>query len=183
MKRRSWFALILLGGAAVSLIAARSALALPVGNPSVPQPSKPVDLQRYLGLWYEIARYDNGFERGCDGVTAEYRARPDGGIDVINRCRKGGLSGPERSARGRASVVTGSDGAKLKVSFFWPFFGDYWVLDRDQDYAWAIVGEPSGRYLWLLSRDAHPSAQTRALIEDRARAMGYDLSLLRPTIQ
>jgi len=79
--------------------------------------------------------------------------------------------------------VAGSGNAKLKVSFFGPFYvGDYWVLDHADDYSWSIVGEPSGRYLWLLSRSAEPSPQTRRLIEDRARALGYDTSLIRPTL-
>ncbi|MFP3693887.1 lipocalin family protein, partial [Burkholderia sp. SIMBA_048] len=76
-----------------------------------------------------------------------------------NSCREGGPNGPVRSSEGRARIVAGSGDAKLKVSFFGPFFfGDYWVLDHADDYAWSIVGEPSGRFLWILTRSAKPSA-------------------------
>ena len=152
----------------------------PVGNADVPQPARPVDLTRYAGLWYEIARYDNGFERGCEGVTAEYALQPDGLLSVVNTCREGHPEGERRVARGRARIVEGSGTAKLKVSFFGPFFlGDYWVLDRADDYSWAVVGEPSGRYLWLLSRTPEPSRAVRDHIEGRAAELGYDLDLLR----
>lgn len=171
---------------AVAAVMALSACATlqrgPVGNPAVPQPSKPVELSRYLGLWYEIGRYENGFERGCEAVTAEYSLRDDGLVGVLNSCRQGAVDGPVKASEGRARIVSNSDGAKLKVSFFGPFFlGDYWVLDRADDYAWSIVGEPSGRYLWLLSRQARPSDETRATIMNRTAALGYDLSLLRET--
>lgn len=167
-----------------TLVLAAAALALagcggPVGNASVPQPAKPVELQRYLGKWYELARYDNRFERGCEGVTAEYSPRPDGMIRVLNTCRQGAPDGEARSAEGRAKVVGGSGGAKLKVAFFGPFFADYWVLDRADDYSWAIVGEPSGRYLWLLSRDPSPDAATLDAHLKRIAALGYDTRLLK----
>ncbi|HRD46359.1 MAG TPA: lipocalin family protein [Caulobacter sp.] len=151
----------------------------PVGNSAVPQPAKPVELQRYLGKWYELARYDNRFERGCEGVTAEYSLRPDGMVRVLNTCREGAPEGEARSAEGRAKVVEGSNGAKLKVAFFGPFFADYWVLDRADDYGWAIVGEPSGRYLWLLSRDPAPDAATMDSHRKRIAALGYDIRLLK----
>jgi apolipoprotein D and lipocalin family protein len=172
--------LILISLVALSLGACATFERGPVGNPAVPQPAKPVDLSRYVGLWYEIARYDNGFERGCEGVTAEYGLLPDGLVSVVNTCRDRAPDGPERVARGQARVVEGSGAAKLKVSFFGPLFiGDYWVLDRADDYSWAIVGEPSGRYLWVLSRDPAPAPAVRAGIEGRVSLLGYDLDLLR----
>ena len=173
----------LLFGGSVAFALARGGR-MPVGNPTVPQPSKPVSLNDYLGLWYEIGRYENAFERGLEGVTAEYRARPDGAIQIINSGRRGGVSGRVSTAIGRARVVAGSHNAKLKVSFFGPFFlGDYWVLDHADDYAWSIVGEPSGRYLWLLCRAPDPSAETRAAVLARAHELGYDTDLIRPTLQ
>ena len=176
--------LLLAAVAALSLGACATFQTGPVGNANVPQPAQAVDLQRYVGLWYEIGRYDHGFERGCQGVTAEYRLRQDGEIDVINTCREGAPDGEARVAEGRARVVEGSGNAKLKVSFFGPFYvGDYWVLDRAEDYSWSIVGEPSGRNLWLLSRSPQPSAQVRETMMNRARELGYDLSILRPTKQ
>ncbi|MFN4295408.1 MAG: lipocalin family protein [Brevundimonas sp.] len=156
----------------------------PVGNPSVPEPARAVDLNRYAGLWYEIGRYENGFQRGCEGTTATYTVRDDGLVGVLNACRQGSLEGELRTIEGRAKVVEGSGSAKLKVSFFGPFyFGNYWVLDRAEDYSWSIVGEGSGRYLWLLSREPRPDEATRDEIMSRAHALGYDLSLLRSTRQ
>lgn len=152
------------------------------GNPAVPEPAKPVDLQRYLGLWYEYARYENGFERGCEGVTAEYALRDDGLVSVRNTCHEGAPDAAPRTSTGRARVVPDSQGAKLEVSFFGPFFfGNYWILDHDDDYTWSIVGEPSGRYLWLLTREARPSAALGTSLMARARALGYDIDQLRHT--
>ncbi len=153
----------------------------PVGNANVPQPRLPVDLQKYLGRWYELARYEASFQKGCEGVTADYALRPDGAVKVVNSCRQDSPSGPLRSAEAKATVVENSGGAKLRVTFFWPFTGDYWVLDRAQDYSWSIVGEPSGRYLWVLSRDPRPpEAQYQALVA-RVAELGYDTRLLRRT--
>lgn len=154
----------------------------PSGNPNPPQPAKAVELDRYLGKWYEVARYDMRFEKGCEGVTAEYSKRPDGLIRVLNTCRKGAVDGPVKVAEGKAKVVDPATNAKLKVSFFGPFFGDYWVLDHADDYSWSIVGEGSGRYLWLLSRTI-PTDADRAALTARAKALGYDTAMLRPTKQ
>ena len=101
-----------LGLAACSTLVSRH----PVGNSSVPQPVKPVDLQKYLGRWYEIARYEQGFQKGCEGVTADYVLRTDGTINVLNRCRKPG--GKLSEAQGRAKIVDRTTNAKLKISFF-----------------------------------------------------------------
>ncbi|WP_296106983.1 lipocalin family protein [uncultured Agrobacterium sp.] len=153
----------------------------PVGNASVPQPSKTVQLNRYLGDWFELARYENAFETDCEGVTARYSLRDDGMIKVINTCRKGSPEGSKKEIEGRAKIVPDSGNAKLKVSFFGPFYGDYWVLDHANDYSWSIVGEPSGRYLWILTRTPKPSEQTRKMLVNKAKALGYDVGLLRWT--
>lgn len=153
----------------------------PVGNQSVPEPAKAVDLQRYLGRWYEIARYEQGFQKGCEGVSADYSLRSDGSIDVLNRCRK--ARGKLSIARGRAKIADPKTNAKLKVSFFGPFYGDYWILNHADDYSWAIVGEPSGRYLWLLARTATPPESIVTDLIGRTRAMGYDTSMLIRTVQ
>jgi apolipoprotein D and lipocalin family protein len=178
---------IILASAAAAAVAAAALGAWlghrsqPVGNPAVPEPARPVDLERYLGLWYELGRYDNRFERNCEAVTAEYRPRADGGVEVINTCRIDNPDGAVKTARGRAKVVQGSQGTKLKVSFFGPFFADYWVLDHAEDYSWSIVGEPSGRYLWLLSRTPDPTAAVVAALQNRAGELGYDKTLIRLT--
>jgi apolipoprotein D and lipocalin family protein len=140
-----------------------------------------VDLARYSGRWHEIAAYPMFFQRQCLGdTTAEYAPAPNGELTVLNRCRSAdGIA----QARGRAWAVSGSDNAKLKVSFFWPFRADYWVIGLDEDYRWAVVGEPGRRYLWVLSRTPMlPQAQLdRALAA--ARAQGYSLAPLVYTRQ
>lgn len=152
-----------------------------VGNAAVPQPAKPVVLSSYLGRWYEIGRYEQGFQKDCDGVTADYALRDDGKVSVINTCRK--PDGKIKQAKGKAKVVDTATGAKLKVSFFGPFYGDYWVLDHADDYSWSIVGEGSGRYLWLLSREANPGRAKVDMLIARAKALGYDTAMLRMTRQ
>ncbi len=110
-----------------------------------------VDLSRYVGRWFEIARLPNRFEKKCaDSVTATYALRPDGKIEVVNRCRKS--SGKYTTAKGKAEIVDKKTNAKLKVTFFWPFYGDYWILDLGSNYEYAVVGDPSREYLWILSR-------------------------------
>jgi len=112
-----------------------------------------VDIERYLGTWFEIARADHGFEENCHGVSAYYERREDGMIRVINRCWEGGLDGSLDVAEGRARIADPETNAKLEVSFFGPFFGDYWIVELAEDYSWAVISEPKGRYLWILSRD------------------------------
>ena len=168
---------------ALLLLTSACASGGPVGNPAPPPPAKAVDLTRYLGRYYEMARYENSFEQGCEGDTAEYATRPDGLTSVVNTCRKGAVNGPVQVARGRARRTGDALNAKLQVSFFGPFFGDYWVMDHADDYGWSIVGEPSGRYLWILTRTAVPPDAERAALVQRARDMGYDTSLLRFTKQ
>jgi apolipoprotein D and lipocalin family protein len=172
---------------ALALVAAVTGLSAcqsaPVGNTAVPQPVKAVALDRYLGRWYEFARYENPFEHNCAGVTADYSLRPDGSIKVLNACHKGAPNGPANSATGRAKTTGDRLGAKLKVSFFGPFFADYWVLDHADDYSWSIVGEPSGRYLWVLTRKPVLAAEEKDALIQRVKAMGYDLKLLSFTPQ
>ncbi|ALP62163.1 lipocalin family protein [Paraburkholderia caribensis] len=177
-----------IAGAVVVAVGVLVACALVIrrkkGVARVPEPAKSVDVDRYTGRWYEFARYDNRFERGRDFVTADYAKRDDGLISVINTGREGGADGPRRVARGKARVVPDSDNAKLKVSFFGPFYvGDYWVLDHADDYSWSIVGEPGGTYLWILTREAKPAVELQRALLERVRAMGYDLSMLRRTQQ
>jgi len=93
-----------------------------------------VQLERYVGTWYEIASFPQSFQRGCTATTATYAIRQDGEIDVLNRCRKESLDGKEDSAQGRARVVDRSTNAKLEVSFFRPFWGDYWIIDLGPSY-------------------------------------------------
>ncbi|PWB73814.1 MAG: hypothetical protein C3F15_08835 [Holophagae bacterium] len=142
-----------------------------------------VDLDRYLGTWYEIASYPAWFQRGCTAVTAEYSLRDDGLIRVVNSCHKGALDGKLKQSTGRAKVVEGSNKAKLKVSFFGPFWGDYWIVDLDPEYRWAVVGVPSRKYLWVLSRTRTMDEALYQEIVGRLQAKGYDKARLVRTLQ
>ncbi len=142
-----------------------------------------VDLQRYLGTWYEIASFPQRFQRGCTATTASYSLRADGDIEVVNRCRDGAIDGPERSARGRARVVDRASNAKLEVSFFRPFWGAYWIVDLGSEYEYAVVGHPSRDYLWILSRTPAMDPAVYDGIVARLRAQGYETGRLVRTVQ
>ena len=142
-----------------------------------------VDLSRYVGTWYEIASFPQSFQRGCTGTTATYELRQDGDVDVLNRCRKGSLDGREKSAQGRARVVDRATNAKLEVSFFRPFWGDYWVIDLADDYSYAVVGHPGRDYLWILSRTPTMDSAVYDGILARLRAQGYEVERLNRTPQ
>jgi apolipoprotein D and lipocalin family protein len=140
-----------------------------------------VDLARYVGKWYEIAAFPMYFQRQCIGdTTAEYALRPDGDIAVVNRCRtEDGFD----EATGRAWAVEGAGNARLKVSFFWPFRADYWIVGLDDDYRWAVVGNPNRKYLWVLSRTPRlPKDQLDRALQAAAR-QGFDLERLKYTAQ
>jgi apolipoprotein D and lipocalin family protein len=119
-------------------------------------PVRELNLERYAGVWYEIAKIPDRFQKKCvRGTTAEYTLREDGRISVVNQCFK--KDGSLDDAKGIAKVVDTTSNAKLKVSFVsffgWrPFWGDYWVIGLDESYAWAVVGTPDGKYGWILSR-------------------------------
>src|SRR5512146_347259 len=137
-----------------------------------------VDVRRYVGTWYEIASFPQSFQRGCTATTATYTLRDDGEIDVVNRCREGSPDGPEKVARGRARVVDPSTNAKLEVSFFRPFWGDYWIVDLGADYEYAAVGHPGRDYLWILSRTQSMKAEVYEAIVRRLAAQGYETNRL-----
>jgi apolipoprotein D and lipocalin family protein len=143
-----------------------------------------VDLERYMGKWYEIARYPNFFQPpDCVATTAEYTLNEDGTVRVVNRCRQGGSDGRARSIEGVARVADPTTNAKLKVSFFPPFEGDYWIIDLDQDYQWAVVGEPGRNVLWVLSRTPTMDEAVYAEIVSRLPDKAYDPQRLRKTPQ
>ena len=155
------------------LLAVALTVTLPAVADQAPVTSVPaVDLTRYAGKWYEIAAFPMYFQRHCVGdTTAEYTLRPDGEVTVDNRCRTASAS---EHASGRAWAVEGTGNAQLKVSFFWPFRSDYWIIGLDEAYRWAVVGNPNRKYLWILSRTPQlpPAELERALAA--ARAQGYD---------
>ena len=142
-----------------------------------------VDLNRYAGQWYEISRYPHRFQEGCVGSRATYTLRTDGKIAVLNECHEGSFSGKIRNAKGTAKVVDMKTNAKLKVSFFWPFYGDYWVIDLGKEYEYAVVGHPDRTYLWILSRTKKMDETVYQDILARLTAKGYDTAKLILTPQ
>ena len=141
-----------------------------------------VDLERYAGKWYEIASIPTSFQKGCHCTTAEYELK-DGYVRVINTCRKNSVEGEIDRAKGKAFVVDGSNNAQLKVQFFWPFRGDYYIIDLAEDYSYALVGSPSRDYLWILSRTRTLPQDTIDQLKATAQQKGFDPNRLRFTEQ
>jgi len=149
-----------------------------------------LDLQRYAGTWYEIARFPNRFQKQCDGeVTATYTLLDDGTVRVVNRCRTSDGEWTEAEGKARRAREDGPTSI-LKVRFapaflsFLPFvWGDYWVIDLAEDYTYAVIGEPKREYLWILSRTPVLAEETYAAILHRASAKGFDVSKLVRTRQ
>lgn len=148
-----------------------------------------VDLKRYAGLWYEIARYPNRFQKQCVGnTTAEYVLEDDGDIKVINKCRE--KDGETETATGEARVVDETTNAKLEVRFapkflsFLPFvWGDYWIIDLGEDYQYSVVGSPDRDYLWILSRTPEMSDERYQSILQTVKEKGFDPNKLIKTPQ
>ncbi|MDG1996310.1 MAG: lipocalin family protein [Emcibacteraceae bacterium] len=138
-----------------------------------------VDLNRYTGDWFEIARIDHWFQKGCVNSQATYNIRKDGDIEVINKCKVGSKNGKDKEAKGRAWVVDKTSNAKLKVQFplsgiKLPFLaGDYWIIELDEDYQYVMVGEEKREYLWILSRDKIMPEETLRLLIDKAKMNGF----------
>ncbi len=148
------------------------------GGKDKPETVEFVDLERYAGLWYEIAKIPNRFQKKCSGgATAFYTLREDGKIDVLNRCND--ENGKPIEAKGVAKVVDETSNAKLKVSFvkflgFRMFWGDYWILGLGKEYEYAIVGTPSRKYGWILSRKSSLSQDVMNRLYQELRRQGYD---------
>jgi lipocalin len=150
---------------------------IPQKTPSV---VSTVDLNRYMGMWYEIARLPNYFERKLKCTSANYTLRDDGRITVLNKGYY--LTDPQKStsARGVAWIPDRNSPAKLKVQFFWPFSGDYWIMELDKEYRYVLVGDPSHKYLWLLAREKEMDEQTYNMLLSKAVENGYDVkSIIR----
>jgi apolipoprotein D and lipocalin family protein len=142
-----------------------------------------VDLQRYMGRWYDIASFPQRFQKGCHCTTADYEMTAKGYVRVINTCRKDGPEGKLDTAKGKAFVVEGTNNAKLRVQFFWPFRGDYWIIDLAEDYGYAVVGEPKREYLWILARTPKIDEELYQAIVSRCAEKGFDVSKLVRTDQ
>jgi apolipoprotein D and lipocalin family protein len=178
---RRWVAIIAV--AAAAMLQPASACAQMVEVRTVPF----VDLDRYAGEWFEIARFENRFQRQCVGdVRASYARRADGRIDVVNRCRTGD---GQTEARGVARLVDEQTQAKLKVRFApawlsWlpPVWGDYWIIGLAPDYSWAVVGDPGREYLWILARTPRLDAESMAAARTVAQDNGFDVGRLVQTV-
>lgn len=142
-----------------------------------------VDLERYAGKWYEVASYPQGFQKKCHCTTATYTLSDKGYMVVDNRCNRDSPSGKQSGIKGKAFPKEGSGNAKLKVQFFWPFKGKYWIIDLATDYSYAVVGHPDRRSLWILSRTPQLPSDVYARILTRLEAMAYDTKKLKMTDQ
>jgi apolipoprotein D and lipocalin family protein len=141
--------------------------------PTVPE----VDIDRYSGTWHEVASYPSRFQKGCNCTTATYTLS-DGHVKVENQCFR---DGKWDGITGKAFVQEGSGNARLKVQFFWPFKGDYYIIDLADDYSYAMVGHPNREYLWVLSRSPELDANTYGQLLIKAAALGFDVNKLQRT--
>jgi lipocalin len=167
-----WYLKVLLFG----LVLVTAGFALPLKkNAKDKSVVKELELERYLGIWYEIARFDHRFERNLQGVKAHYSIREDGKIQVRNSGYKQSLDGEYTAAIGKAKIPDKvNEPGKLKVSFFWIFYGDYFVFELDKDYQWAVIGSSSDKYLWILSRTPELPEEIYANLLERIEERGYD---------
>jgi apolipoprotein D and lipocalin family protein len=168
------------GAAAAMVLFASAALA---GDQKRPvQTVSSVDLSRYAGTWYEIARYPNRFQKQCTGnVTATYELRDDGNVTVVNSCKT--EDGETDTATGKAKIVDSRTNARLKVSFFGPFYGDYWIINLGPNYEYAVVGTPDRDYLWILSRTPQIDEALYDVLLQRIAAQGFDTARIVKTPQ
>jgi len=142
-----------------------------------------VNINRYLGRWYEIARLPNRFERGLTCVTATYTLKANGKIEVLNAGRKLEDTQVESTAKGVAWIPNPNVPGKLKVRFFWPFSGKYWILALDKDYQWALVGDDSRKYLWILSRTPILDEAIIQQLLKQAQEQGFDAKKMEFILQ
>ncbi len=139
-----------------------------------------VELEKYLGKWYEIAHLPAKFQEGCDETTATYTLSKDGSISVLNQCTK---NGKMKQAKGKAKVVDKNSNAKLKVTFFWPFYGDYWIIKLGNNYDYSVVGTPDRKYLWILSRTPQMDDKLYSQLIEYAKSKGFEVNKLIKTLQ
>ena len=142
-----------------------------------------VDLGRFQGRWFEVARLPRATQIDCAGTTASYRLKSEGELVVTNECNVGGLNGVRRQVTASAKVTSAATPAKLSVDFG-GFYGDYWIIDLDRDaYGYAVIGHPTRQYLWILSRDPSMDPAVLTPILERTRQKGFDTSRLEYTKQ
>lgn len=137
-----------------------------------------VNLNRFVGKWYEIARFPHSFEKGLVGVTATYKQMDNGKIKVINQGYKDSFDGKLKKAVGKAKLAKSGNPAHLKVSFFWFFYADYLILELGDNYEYALIGSTSDKYLWILSRSPQMDNDTYSMLVQKAKERGYDTGKL-----
>ena len=142
-----------------------------------------VDLNKYSGKWYEIASYPQRFQENCFCTTANYTITPKGYVIVENSCNKYSVNGEPSYIKGKAFVEENSGNAKLKVQFFWPFKGKYWIIELADDYSYAVVSHPGRKYLWILSRTPQMNHSLYIEIISRLKEKGFDVTKIKLTPQ
>jgi apolipoprotein D and lipocalin family protein len=142
----------------------------------------PLDVDRYMGTWYEIARFDSFYQRGCVASSAEY-SRQGSDVKIINRCFDGSLEGKQKIVEGKAWVPDAKEPGKLRVQFFWPFSGPYWVIDIADDYSWALIGHPEKKSCWVFSRTPAMDDTLYQTLIGKLKARGYDTTRLIKPVQ
>lgn len=148
------------------------------GQAAAPSPKKPVTVERFLGRWYEVARTANARQKGCFAPIAHWTRAKDGKISVLNICHKGSPDGPQQTFKGTATVL---DADRGRVQF--AFLGgaikqEYWILDRADDYSWAIMGTPGGNFVWAFSRKAALTEAEQKAMVARIKGLGYNVAKL-----
>lgn len=139
-----------------------------------------LDLPRYMGKWFEIARFDHRFEHNLVGTTIEYTLLPNGEIEVINSGYWGNFSGSLQKARGIAKITNPSEPGKMKICFFLRFYAEYNIMEVDEeDYSYALIGSETSDYLWLISRTPRLSQNDIHHLLTKAKQRGYDTSMLK----
>lgn len=171
MRKITFVLLIVLGACANSKPQNETGM---INNSTV----KTLDINRYLGTWYEIARFPHSFEKDLVGVTATYSLKPNGKIEVINKGYLKTLEGKDKIAKGKAKIPNTQEPGKLKVSFFLFFYSDYLIMELDKDYEWVLIGSSSPKYLWILSRKPNMDEAVYQMVLNKARERGYNLDKL-----
>lgn len=142
-----------------------------------------VDMERGDGAWYEIARITHWYEKGLAGVKAELMVLGNGKIKILNSWYEGSLAGKRETWVGRGKALDKNTNSKLRVTFFWPFYEEYWIIDIGKYYEYMVIGEPERKYLWIFSRTPTIDHETFRGILERLKSQGYDISKLEITVQ
>lgn len=142
-----------------------------------------VDIKRYMGVWYEIARFPHRFEKDLVGVTATYTLKENGKISVLNQGYKNTFEGKHKTANGRGRIPDANVPGRLQVTFFLCFWADYLILELDPEYQYVLVGSSTPDYLWILSRTPQMDESIYMMLVEKAKSLGYDVSKLEKVPQ